>query len=45
MDFDIGRDKRKKSFEIRILNTGEIVKNMGDLVLSAGLLLQEGENT
>ena len=38
MDFDVGR-KADKPFEIRIANTGEVVHNMGELVLSAGALL------
>ena len=39
MDFDVG--SRKKTFDIRIANTGEIVHTMGELVIPAGLLLKE----
>lgn len=38
MDFDVGR-AGKKPFDIRIANTGEVVHDMGALVLSGGSLL------
>lgn len=34
-----------KSFDIKILNNGEIVHSMKELLLYAGTLLREGENT
>ena len=40
MDFDSGSKGRR--FEIRILNTGEIVRNMAELVLAAVVLLEGG---
>lgn len=40
MDFSA---KDCEPFEIRIANTGEIVHSMSELVIPAGLLLQEGE--
>ncbi|MBQ6755733.1 MAG: DUF4869 domain-containing protein [Oscillospiraceae bacterium] len=36
---DFGANK----FDIRIANTGEVVKNMGELILAAGMLLGEGD--
>jgi hypothetical protein len=42
MDFDVGR-RSKKPFDIRILNTGEVVHAMAELAMRGGLLLQEGD--
>ena len=42
MDFETGR-KQKKPFELRIKNTGQVVHSMDELIVPAGLLLQEGE--
>jgi hypothetical protein len=42
MDFDVGR-RSKKPFDIRILNTGEVVHSMAELAMRGGLLLQEGD--
>lgn len=41
MNFDEGR--KGKPFDIRILNTGEIVHSMGELVPIAGMLIREGD--
>ncbi len=41
MDFDAGSKGQK--FDIRILNTREIVHNMGELVLSACMILRGGD--
>lgn len=43
MDFDVGN--RKRTFDIRIANTDKTVHTMGELVLSAGLLLKEDAGT
>lgn len=43
MDFDVGR--RSKTFDIRIVNTNEVVHNMGELVFSAWVLLRGEDET
>ena len=40
MDFDSG--SKGRTFEIRVVNTGEIVHNMAELVLAASILLEGG---
>ena len=44
MNFDAGRRNKAKerTFHIRIVNTGEIVHNMVEYIISAGLLLEKG---
>ena len=42
MDFDEG-GQRKRPFDLRIMNTGQVVHSMAELVVPAGILLQEGE--
>ncbi len=36
---DVERERKGKRFEIRIGNTGQIVHDMGEYVVAAGLLL------
>lgn len=41
MNFDV--EQKGQTFEIGIVNTGEVVHNMGEYVLAAGMLIGEGE--